>query len=146
VPGVGTVVYAYDGLGQRIARRLGGSVTRFIWRGGHVLFETDSAGAILRSYTWGIGDDDLVAITNHQDGNKRYYVVQDLLRSVRGLVERRRTSVRAGRCDCSTAPGAPPFSPTSAWAPQSRGPTVISWRRRDARVGARRGAVAASGR
>jgi len=59
-----------------------------VWRGGHVLFETTEAGTITRSYTWGIGADDLVAITNHQDGNKRYYVVQDLLRSVRGLVER----------------------------------------------------------
>jgi len=62
-----------------------------VWRGGHVLFETTEAGTITRSYTWGIGADDLVAITNHQDANKRYYVVQDLLRSVRGLVERTAT-------------------------------------------------------
>lgn len=57
-----------------------------------MLYETTGTGTITRSYTWGIGDDDLIAITNHQDGNKRYYVVQDLLRSVRGLVERTGTN------------------------------------------------------
>jgi RHS repeat-associated protein len=65
-----------------------GVVTRFIWRGGHIVCETANAGTLQRSYTWGIGADDLVAITDHQDGNRRYYVVQDQIRSVRGLVER----------------------------------------------------------
>jgi len=63
------------------------AVTRFVFRGGHVLYETTEAGAITRSYTWGIGDDDLIAI-HDSTTSRHYYVVQDLLRSVRGLVER----------------------------------------------------------
>jgi len=87
LPSSETMTYAYDALGQRIARRFNGVTTRFVWRGGHVLYETTEAGAITRSYTWGIGDDDLIAI-HDSTTSRHYYVVQDLLRSVRGLVER----------------------------------------------------------
>jgi RHS repeat-associated protein len=66
------VAYTYDALGQRIAKQVSGVVTRFVWRGGHVVYETDGAGTI----------------TDHTDGDRRYYVVQDALRSVRGLVRR----------------------------------------------------------
>ena len=52
-----------------------------------MLYETSGAGTITRSYTWGLGADDLVAITDHGPA-RRYYVVQDELRSVRALIER----------------------------------------------------------
>ncbi len=82
--------YAYDALGQRIAKKVNGVVTRFVWRGGHVVFETDNGGTITRSYTWGTGTDDLIAIHEHAAGT-HLYVVQDRLRSVRGLVQRTTT-------------------------------------------------------
>jgi RHS repeat-associated protein len=56
-------------------------------RGGHIIYETGITPTLLRSYTWGSGTDDLVAIFDHQAG-QRYYVVQDELRSYRGLVRR----------------------------------------------------------
>jgi len=84
--------YAYDVLGRRIAKRVYSSVTggrvaftRFVYDGENVAFETDSAGATGIRYTWG-GTDDLLAIDSAVTAH--YYVVQDLLRSVRGLVRR----------------------------------------------------------
>ncbi|MBK6423692.1 MAG: hypothetical protein IPF77_16015 [Gemmatimonadetes bacterium] len=61
--------YAYDVLGRRIAKRVysaatGGTVgfTRFVYHGGQVAFETDSAGSTIGTrYVWGPGTDNLVA-------------------------------------------------------------------------------------
>ena len=98
----GTLIarYGYDVLGRRIAKRVysaatGGTVayTRFVSHGAHVAFETDSAGTIGLRYTWGLATDDLLAIRDAA-GN-HYYVVQDLLSSVRGLVKRDGTWVRS---------------------------------------------------
>ncbi len=98
----GTLIvrYAYDVLGRRIGKRVynsgtGGTLayTRFVYRGGQVAFETDSAGTIGLRYTWGIGADNLLAIRDAA-GN-HYYTVQDLLSSVRGLVKRDGTWVRS---------------------------------------------------
>jgi RHS repeat-associated protein len=71
-------------------------VTRFVWRSGHVLYETSPGGTITVSYQWGMGTDDLVAVHDHATG-AHYYVVQDKLRSVRGLVHRDGTWVASWR-------------------------------------------------
>ena len=98
----GTLIvrYASDGLGRRIATRVydgstGGTVayTRFVYRGSHVGFETDSAGTLGLRYTWGLGTDDLLAIRDA--AGQHYYVVQDKLRSVRGLIRRDGTWIRS---------------------------------------------------
>jgi RHS repeat-associated protein len=94
--------YAYDVLGRRIAKRVysastGGTVayTRFVYHGGAVAYETDSAGTtVTLKYTWGPGADNLLAI---DDGTNHYYVVQDRLHSVRGLVKRDGTWIRSLR-------------------------------------------------
>jgi RHS repeat-associated protein len=87
----GTLIarYAYDALGRRIAKRVystasGGvtGYTRFVQNGDHVAFETDSAGTVGQQYTWGLGVDDLIAL---RASSTTYYVVQDQLKSVRGL-------------------------------------------------------------
>ncbi len=92
----GTLVarYGYDVLGRRIARKVyavtlpGSEVreTRYLYQGGHVGAETDAAGNIKWKYTWGPGTDNLIGL---QDSTgTQYYVVQDQLGSVRGLVKR----------------------------------------------------------
>ena len=93
VNGVFVARYGYDVLGRRIAKRartkLGAGpidYTRFVYRGANVAFETDSAGTIGLRYVWGPAADDLIAIRDAL-GNQ-VYVVQDRLRSVRGLVRR----------------------------------------------------------
>ncbi|MGH7701717.1 MAG: peptidoglycan DD-metalloendopeptidase family protein, partial [Gemmatimonadales bacterium] len=85
--------YGYDVVGRRIAKRVysaasGGTVafTRFVYHGDAVAFETDSVGTQGLKYTWGLGTDDLVGVRDAS--NTQYYVVQDKLRSVRGLVKR----------------------------------------------------------
>lgn len=91
----GTLIarYGYDVQGNRIAKRVysavtGGTVayTRFVYRGGHVIFEADSTGSIGLRYTWGADVDNLVGVRDAA-GNQ-YYTVRDKLGSIRGLVKR----------------------------------------------------------
>ena len=69
--------------------------TRFVYHGGNVAFETDSAETLGLRYTWGPAADDLLAIRDA--GGNHYYVVQDRLRGVRGLVKRDGTWQRSLR-------------------------------------------------
>ena len=60
--------------------------TRFVYKGSHVSFETDSVGTMGLRYTWGAGTDDLVAITTAAGAH--YYVTTDRLGSVRSIAKR----------------------------------------------------------
>ncbi|MBK6779735.1 MAG: RHS repeat-associated core domain-containing protein [Gemmatimonadetes bacterium] len=95
--------YGYDVLGRRIARRVYWSPlpgaeareTRYLYQGGQVVAETDAAGAFKWKYTWGPGTDNLVGL---QDSTgTQFYVVQDQLGSVRGLVRRDGTWIMSQR-------------------------------------------------
>ncbi|MGE5291210.1 MAG: RHS repeat-associated core domain-containing protein [Micromonosporaceae bacterium] len=83
--------YGYDVLGRRIVKRVysGGNAgyVRMIYGGDNVVAEADSAQNLTLGYTWGLGTDDLVAVHRYGDA-RHWYVVQDVLRSVRGLVRR----------------------------------------------------------
>jgi RHS repeat-associated protein len=126
--GTGIVArYAYDLAGRRIAKRVYSSATggvtgytRFVYAGADVAYETDSAGTIGLRYTWGTGTDDLVAIRD-TSGN-HYYVTQDLLGSVRGLVKQDGTWTRTLRYGAygavvfdSAASGAPSWPLRYQW-------------------------------
>ena len=95
--------YGYDVLGRRIARRVYRAVlpgaevreTRYIYQGGQVVAETDAAGAVKWKYTWGPGTDNLVGLQDSTGA--QFYVVQDQLGSVRGLVKRDGTWVMSQR-------------------------------------------------
>jgi len=85
--------YAYDVAGRRIVKRVysnttGGTVayTRFVYSGSNVAFEADSLNTIGLKYVWGGAADDLLAVRDAA-GN-HFYVVQDLLHNVRGVVKR----------------------------------------------------------
>jgi RHS repeat-associated protein len=83
--------YAYDVLGRRIVKRVysgpNEGYLRMVYRGGVVIADADSGGALRRAYTWGLGSDDLVAIHDYV-GAQDYYVGQDQLRSVRAVSRR----------------------------------------------------------
>ena len=88
--------YAYDVLGRRIAKRVYSSAsdgspgyTRFVYHGENVAFQADSAGDMGLQFTWGLGSDDLRGMRD--PGGQGYYVVQDKLGSIRGLLERNAT-------------------------------------------------------
>jgi RHS repeat-associated protein len=101
----GTLIarYGYDLMGRRIVKRVystasGGTVayTRFVYHGDAVAFESDSVGNnIGLRYTWGLDTDELLAIRD-ASGN-HFYVVTDLLGSIRGLVKRDGTWVLSQR-------------------------------------------------
>ncbi len=94
----GTLIarYAYDVLGRRIAKRVysaatGGTVgfTRFVYHGGQVAFETDSAGSTIGTrYVWGPGTDNLVAFRTTAASTDHYYVATDKLGSVHQIIKR----------------------------------------------------------
>ena len=94
--------YAYDVLGRRIAKRVysaatGGTVgfTRFVYHGGQVAFETDSAGSTIGTrYVWGPGTDNLVAFRTSAAATDHYYVATDKLGSVHQIIKRDGTWVR----------------------------------------------------
>ena len=69
--------------------------TRYLYQGGQVSAETDTAGVIQWKYTWGPRTDNLVGM---QDASgSQYYVVQDQLGSVRALVKRDGTWIMSQR-------------------------------------------------
>jgi len=120
----GTVVarYGYDVLGRRIVKRVYGGANagylRMIYAGDAVAAEADSGGTLTLGYTWGIGTDDLVAVHRYSDGG-HWYVVQDQLRSVRGLTRRDGTWVASWRYRIYGAVldslGAAPFALRYRW-------------------------------
>jgi RHS repeat-associated protein len=69
--------------------------TRFVYHGDQVAFQADSAGVMGLRFTWGLGTDDLRAATDA--AGQHYYVVQDKLGSVRGLLQRDGTWRAGGR-------------------------------------------------
>ncbi|MBK6424022.1 MAG: RHS repeat-associated core domain-containing protein [Gemmatimonadetes bacterium] len=89
-------------LGRRIAKRVysaatGGTVgfTRFVYHGGQVAFETDSAGSTIGTrYVWGPGTDNLVAFRATAAATDHYYVATDKLGSVHQIIKRDGTWVR----------------------------------------------------
>ncbi len=83
--------YTYNPLGNRVAEKVNGTIRRFVWRSGHLLYEVNDGGSLRREYTWGVGQNDLVAVRNWVVSGDTYYVVQDRMRSVRGLVKRNGT-------------------------------------------------------
>lgn len=134
----GTLIsrYAYDVSGRRIAKRVystatGGTLgyTRFVYRGANVGFETDSSGAIDLRYVWGPAADDLLAIRDSVGSSSvTYYVVQDKLRSVRGLERRDGTWIMSrrfgpyGAIIADTVNGTLPFELRYRWTTREYDP------------------------
>jgi len=80
--------YAYDPLGRRISTTAGGATIWHAYDGDRCSADTDASGNILRSYTWGLGIDNLLAITVYSAGaTNSYYAVKDHLGSVHALVD-----------------------------------------------------------
>jgi len=95
------VEYSYDILGRRISRFVvppsGGSpsaVEHYVYDGHQVVADLDGNGDITRSYTWGPGIDNLLALTIHPPAPntenvtpKTYFALKDHLNSVLALAD-----------------------------------------------------------
>ncbi len=80
--------YAYDPLGRRVKTTTGGVSVYHVYDGDECVADLDAAGNPLRSYTWGLGIDNLLAITVYAAGaTNSYYAVKDRLGSVQALVD-----------------------------------------------------------
>ena len=80
--------YGYDALGRRIYVASGGTTNWMVYDGIHVVAEVDGSGAVQRSYTWGAGIDNLLALTDHTGGvTNTYYALTDHLGTVHALAD-----------------------------------------------------------
>lgn len=85
--GVGTVEnYGYDALGKRAWTTSDGSTNWHVYDGPHVIADLDAAGGLVRSYVWGPGIDNLLAMTTYSATTNTYYAFKDHLNSVLALV------------------------------------------------------------
>ena len=83
-PGGGFVEYVYDGLGRRIEKNVGGTITRFVYDLEDVLFEYDGSNNITARYTHGPGIDDPIAMDR---GGANYFYHPDGLGSITGITD-----------------------------------------------------------
>jgi len=90
--------YAYDALGRRLStttlshsrtNELTNFSTTYHWYdGAQCVADTDASGNLLRSYAWGPGIDDLLAVTVCSSGaTNSYFAIKDRLGSVHALVD-----------------------------------------------------------
>jgi len=98
--GVAAEQYGYDALSRRVWTASGGVTTYSVYDGAQVIADVDSSGALLRSYTWGPGIDNLLALTVHTGATARtYYVIKDHLGSVHALVDATGNTIEQYRFD-----------------------------------------------
>ena len=75
-------------LGRRASTTSGGVTVRHVYDGVHCAADTDSSGTLLRSYTWGPGIDNLLAVTCHSGSSSTtYYALTDIQGTVHGFAD-----------------------------------------------------------
>ena len=80
--------YAYDPFGRRASTTAGGVTVRHVYDGAHCVADIDAAGAVVRSYTWGPGIDNLLAVTCHSGSSATtYYALTDIQGTVHGFAD-----------------------------------------------------------
>ena len=69
--------YTYDPLGRRAGTTVDGTTTYHLYDGMHCIADLAEDGTVLRSYTWGPGIDNLLAITDHR-ADATWFALTDL--------------------------------------------------------------------
>ncbi|TAN35303.1 MAG: hypothetical protein EPN23_11340 [Verrucomicrobia bacterium] len=87
--GVAVEQNGYDALGRRIWTASGGVTNFFVYDGAQVVADVDASGTLLRSYAWGPGVDNLLAMTIHggPGAPRTVYALKDQLGSIHALVD-----------------------------------------------------------
>lgn len=82
------VQYSYDVLDRKISRVEGTNVEYYVYAGNQVVADVDASGNLLRTYVWGPGIDNLLAITTYSaTETNTYYPLTDHLNTVHALVD-----------------------------------------------------------
>jgi RHS repeat-associated protein len=85
----GTVAerHGYDAVGRRLWTWDAANGTNWmVYDGGQVVADVNATGGLVRSYVWGPGIDNLLAMTTYGGTTSMYYAVKDNLKSVLALV------------------------------------------------------------
>jgi RHS repeat-associated protein len=100
IDGTPVETYGYDPLGRRSWTSDGSVTTWHIHDGMHVVADVDASGTLLRTYTWGPGIDNLLAITDHSASETNtYYTITDHLGTVHALADDTGAIVESYRFD-----------------------------------------------
>lgn len=83
-PGVAAINYAYDALGRRIEKNIGGVLTRYVYDGEDIFLETDGTSSLQARYTHGERTDQPLAF---EWGGSEFYYHADHLGSVRQVTD-----------------------------------------------------------
>ena len=82
------VSYTYDVSGRRTARIENGVTNLFVYNGNQIVADLDGDGNVLRTYTWGSGIDNLLALTTYSTtATNTYYPIKDHQNSILALVD-----------------------------------------------------------
>ena len=80
--------YGYDALGRRVFVGQGAVTNYHVYDGVHVVADVTPAGALVRSYTYGPGIDNILSITDHTSASPiTYYYLTDHLGSVHAIAD-----------------------------------------------------------
>jgi RHS repeat-associated protein len=80
--------YAYDPLGRRLRTTVSSTTVYHAYNGVQCIADLDASGNLLRSYTWGQGIDNLLAMTVYgASETNTFYAIKDHLGSVQALVD-----------------------------------------------------------
>jgi RHS repeat-associated protein len=94
--GVESETYGYDPLGRRIWTAAEGVTTRHLYDGPHVLADLDATGGVIRTYLYGPGLDELIAMTVHTGTvAKTYYAIRDHQNTIWAWVDERGSVVES---------------------------------------------------
>jgi len=86
--GVFAESYTWSPLGNRLSTTDASGVTYHAYDGDHCIADVNASGNIIASYTWGIGIDNLLAVTVYENGSTNvYYAIKDHLNSVHALID-----------------------------------------------------------
>jgi RHS repeat-associated protein len=78
----------FDALGRRVWNWNGTTTDYFVYDGQQVIADVNSTGGLVRSYVWGPGIDNLLAMTIHTGTTAvTYYAIKDYLGSVQALAD-----------------------------------------------------------
>jgi RHS repeat-associated protein len=92
--------YTYDPLGRRLSTTTGGATVYHAYNGDVCIADLDASGKLLRSYTWGQGVDNLLAMTVYSTSETNaFYAIKDHLGSVHALVNSQGQIVESYRYD-----------------------------------------------
>ena len=79
--------YTYDALGRRASVASDGTTNYFVYDGPHIVADVNATGGLVRSYLYGPGIDNILAMTVHGATNQTYYYLKDHLGSVLALTD-----------------------------------------------------------